>query len=69
MPNDVKLTPFSTHWGTYRAETTNGRLTGIQDWEGDPDPAIIGPGIIDMVEHPTRIAQPVVRKRVQSLHI
>ncbi|MEM6661373.1 MAG: molybdopterin-dependent oxidoreductase [Pseudomonadota bacterium] len=59
---EPKVTPFSTHWGTYFAETTNGKVTGVRDWSGDPDPAIIGPGIIDMVDHPTRIEQPMVRK-------
>ena len=62
MPNDIKVTPFSTHWGTYFAETTDGRLTGVRDYAEDPDPAVIGPGIVDMVDHPTRIEQPMVRK-------
>ena len=62
MKDDVTVTPTSTHWGTYFAETRDGRLTGVQDYSDDPDPAVIGPGIVDMVDHPTRIAQPMVRK-------
>lgn len=60
--SDVKVTPFSTHWGTYFAETRDGKVTGVRDYSEDPDPAVIGPGIVDMVDHPTRIRQPMVRK-------
>lgn len=62
MSQDVKVTPFATHWGTYFAETRDGRLTGIRDYSEDPDPAVIGPGILDMIDHPTRIEQPMIRK-------
>ena len=58
----LKVTPFSTHWGTYFAEVRDGKLEGVRDYSDDPDPAVIGPGIVDMVDHPTRITQPVVRK-------
>ena len=60
--SDLKVTPFSTHWGTYFAEVKGGKLIGVRDYANDPDPAVIGPGIIDMVDHPTRIARPVIRK-------
>ena len=60
--SDLRVTPFSTHWGTYHAEVRDGRLVGVRDYAGDPDPALIGPGIIDMIDHPTRIARPVIRK-------
>jgi len=55
---------FSTHWGTFRARSEGGRITGITPWEGDPDPPEIGPGLADMVDHPLRIAQPMVRRSV-----
>ncbi|MEL6998045.1 MAG: molybdopterin-dependent oxidoreductase [Pseudomonadota bacterium] len=58
----IRVTPFSTHWGTYFAEVRDGKLEGVRDYSDDPDPAMIGPGIIDMVDHPTRISQPMVRK-------
>ena len=60
--SDLRVTPFSTHWGTYYAEVQGGRLVGVRDYAHDPDPAVIGPGIVDMVDHPTRIARPVIRK-------
>ncbi|MEM7211727.1 MAG: molybdopterin guanine dinucleotide-containing S/N-oxide reductase [Pseudomonadota bacterium] len=58
----LRVTPFSTHWGTYFAEVRDGKLEGVRDYSNDPDPAVIGPGIVDMVDHPTRITQPMVRK-------
>jgi biotin/methionine sulfoxide reductase len=60
--SDLRVTPFSTHWGTYHAEVRGGKLTGVRDYADDPDPAVIGPGIIDMVDHPTRIGRPMIRK-------
>ncbi len=59
---DIRFTPFTTHWGTYHAETRDGRVVGVRDYAEDPDPAIIGPGIVDMVDHPTRIARPSIRR-------
>jgi biotin/methionine sulfoxide reductase len=60
--SDLRVTPFSTHWGTYYAEVRDGKLTGVRDYPQDPDPAVIGPGIVDMVDHPTRIDRPMIRK-------
>ena len=60
--SDLTVTPFSTHWGTYFAETRDGKVVGVRDYSEDPDPAVIGPGIVDMIEHPTRISQPMVRE-------
>ena len=52
----------STHWGTYRVEVTNGRVTALRGFEQDPDPSPIGQGIVDVLEGPTRITAPMVRK-------
>src|SRR6056297_1784540 len=62
--NDERATRrlFSTHWGTYRAEVSDGRLRGVRAWEGDPDPAEFGEGMADMLDHPARIARPMVRR-------
>ena len=60
--SDLRVTPFSTHWGTYFAEVRDGRLTGVRDYANDPDPAVIRPGIVDMVDHPTRIGRPAVSR-------
>ena len=59
---ETRVTPFATHWGTYYAEVEGGKLTGVRDYAKDPDPAVIGPGIVSMVEHETRIRQPAIRR-------
>ena len=38
----------STHWGTYRAKVTNGRVQELYGFEYDNDPSPIGSGIIDV---------------------
>ena len=56
-----RLTHTATHWGTFIAETRDGRLVGAKAYADDPDPPEIGGGA-DMVDHPTRIARPSVRE-------
>ena len=52
----------ATHWGTYRVDVENGRVTNLRGFEHDPDPSPIGPGIVDVLDGPTRITAPMVRK-------
>ena len=52
----------STHWGTYRARVSNGRVQEMLPFEHDPDPSPIGPGIIDVQDGPTRVAAPMIRQ-------
>ena len=52
----------STHWGTYRVEVADGRVTALKGFEEDPDPSPIGPGIIDVLDGPTRVMAPMVRR-------
>lgn len=52
----------STHWGTYRVEVKDGKVTALRGFEKDPDPSAIGPGIVDVLDGPTRITAPMVRK-------
>ena len=52
----------STHWGTYRVDVADGRVTGLRGFEHDPDPSPIGSGIIDVLEGPKRITAPMIRK-------
>ena len=52
----------STHWGTYRAKVTNGRVQELYGFEYDNDPSPIGSGIIDVQDGPTRISKPSIRK-------
>ena len=52
----------NTHWGTYEVETGKGRVTALRPFSEDPDPSPIGPPIIDLLDHPTRIRKPAVRR-------
>ena len=52
----------STHWGTYRVDVSDGRVQRLRDFEEDPDPSPIGAGIVDVLDGPTRITAPMVRK-------
>jgi biotin/methionine sulfoxide reductase len=59
-PTDLPLT--STHWGTYRVETRDGRVHALHGFEEDPDPSPIGAGIVDVLDGPTRITSPMIRE-------
>ncbi|MDJ0612200.1 MAG: molybdopterin guanine dinucleotide-containing S/N-oxide reductase [Rhizobiaceae bacterium] len=59
-PADFPLT--SNHWGTYGVEAKDGKLVALHDFSEDPSPSPIGHGIVDVIEGPTRIAEPMVRK-------
>ncbi|MGB3280967.1 MAG: molybdopterin guanine dinucleotide-containing S/N-oxide reductase [Pseudorhodobacter sp.] len=58
--SDHSLT--SAHWGTFRAETRNGRLHALHGFEEDPDPSPIGNGITDVLDGSLRITQPMIRE-------
>ena len=57
---DLPLT--ATHWGTYRAVVRDGRLTALRGFEEDADPSPIGDGMVDTLDDPCRIPQPMVRE-------
>lgn len=55
--------PLTTmHWGTYRVEVRDGRVAALHGFEEDVDPSPIGNGIVDVLDDPTRIKAPMVRK-------
>ena len=62
MINNHHLPLTSSHWGTYRAKVSNGRVEKLLAFEEDMDPSPIGPGILNVQHGPTRINAPVVRK-------
>jgi biotin/methionine sulfoxide reductase len=49
------------HWGTYRAETRNGRLTALHGFERDEDVSPIAKGYIDTLDNNLRIRRPMIR--------
>ena len=52
----------STHWGAYEVSTRDGRVTGLTPFAEDRDPSPIGPPIAELLDHPTRIRRPAVRR-------
>lgn len=52
----------SSHWGTYRVDVREGKVTALHPFDADPDPSPIGAGIVDVLDHPTRITQPMIRE-------
>ena len=52
----------STHWGTYEIATSNGRVTGLKPFSEDRDPSPIGSSLPELLDHPTRIKRPAVRR-------
>ncbi len=62
MPHDNDLPLTSAHWGTYRVETENGVVKALHGFEEDGDVSPIGSGIIDVLDAPSRIKAPMIRK-------
>ena len=60
---DLTTLPLtSSHWGTYRVETQDDRVKALHRFEHDNDMSPIGPSIIDVLDGPTRILTPAIRK-------
>lgn len=57
-----KLPLTSSHWGTYRVETENGTVKALHGFEEDDDVSPIGSGIVEVLDAPSRIKAPMVRK-------
>jgi biotin/methionine sulfoxide reductase len=57
-----KLPLTSNHWGTYRVETECGVVKALHGFEEDDDVSAIGSGIVDVLDAPSRIKAPMVRK-------
>lgn len=56
------LKPHLSHWGAFDAEVEDGRLVAIHPFEHDPNPSPVLGNIPDSLRHPTRVAQPMIRK-------
>ena len=52
----------NTHWGTYRVSTKDGHVRELTPFSEDQDPSPIGPSIAGLLDHPTRIMRPAIRK-------
>jgi biotin/methionine sulfoxide reductase len=52
----------STHWGAYRVEQRDGKVTALHPFEHDPDPSAIGQSIVDSLHAPCRVRRPAIRR-------
>jgi len=52
----------STHWGTYEVAVEDGRVIGLTPFAEDRDPSPIGSSLAELLDHPTRIRWPAVRR-------
>ena len=62
MPRKNELPLTASHWGTYRVETENGVVKALHGFEEDDDVSPIGTGIVDVLDAPSRIRAPMIRK-------
>ena len=60
--NNSKLTPTTTHWGTYLAETRDGKLVSMKPHSQDKNPSSISEGIPSAIDDELRIRVPHIRK-------
>ena len=56
------MTTHLTHWGAFEAVSDGERLTEVRPWPGDPEPMPLIENVASAQHHPTRIAQPHVRR-------
>lgn len=52
----------ASHWGTYKVDVQDGKVTSIRHFEADPMPNDIAQGMIDAVDSPARVRVPLIRK-------
>jgi len=62
MTNAAKTVATGSHWGTYEVEVADGRIVGTRPSPHDREPSPLHRALPEIVEHPTRIAQPMVRE-------
>ncbi|MGE0503614.1 MAG: molybdopterin-dependent oxidoreductase [Rhizobiaceae bacterium] len=62
MSDRTKRILTASHWGTYYAEVTDGRLTGVSPFEHDPEPSPLIGGMVDAVYSSRRVARPAIRE-------
>jgi len=61
--NDFTDLPLTmTHWGTYRVETSDGRVKALHGFEQDEDPSPIARGMPSTLDDSLRIRGPMIRK-------
>ncbi|MCW5773575.1 MAG: molybdopterin-dependent oxidoreductase [Rhodospirillaceae bacterium] len=64
MDRDASATliPTGSHWGMWSAELRDGRVARAVPFAGDPAPSPLIDALPPMLDHPTRIREPMVRR-------
>jgi biotin/methionine sulfoxide reductase len=57
-----RRTLTTSHWGTYHVLSDGRRVSGVEPWEGDPDPSPIGQSFVGAVNGPLRVRRPSIRR-------
>ncbi|MEQ8697750.1 MAG: molybdopterin-dependent oxidoreductase, partial [Bauldia litoralis] len=60
--SDRRLVRTAAHWGVYDAEVVDGRVVALHPVSADPDPSPIGRSLADVLDHPVRVREPMVRR-------
>jgi biotin/methionine sulfoxide reductase len=55
------IVPTCTHWGNYRVETKDGRLSAVLPYAEDIEPTPIGQSLLESQDPQCRVPQPMVR--------
>ncbi|MCA2013756.1 molybdopterin-dependent oxidoreductase [Cereibacter sphaeroides] len=62
MTSTKPLPLAASHWGAFRVETVDGKVRALHPFEHDPRPSRMNEAWPEMLDHPLRVARPVVRK-------
>jgi biotin/methionine sulfoxide reductase len=58
----IRRTPHASHWGSFTAETEDGRMVGATPHVDDPDPSPLLGNVVDAAHHRSRVAAPTFRR-------
>jgi len=61
MRSGETITGNAAHWGAFNAVVRDGRLIGVEPFEGDDNPSPLLEAIPSAIHHETRITRPMVR--------
>ena len=62
MPLSRPFPLAASHWGAFRAEVEEGKITRVHPFEHDPRPSRMNEVWPEMLDSPLRVARPVVRR-------
>jgi biotin/methionine sulfoxide reductase len=62
MSKSLRTVPTSSHWGNYRVEVRDGRVTAIHPYAIDANTSPIGQALLDAQDPGCRVPQPMIRR-------